>query len=137
MSLGEAWTGFVQIATARDGWRADHSGIDRGIGVWQSRWKKREMERHFPIRKRLRMEVLFDEGSREEGWLLRYVIEQEKVLDLRRHASPSEDDWSPNGQDTEGEVILGARLQRRLAPKSVQIPPRGSQGPLDRRTPRR
>ena len=89
-----------------------------------SRWRKREMERNFPIRNRLRMEIFLDDGSRETGWLIRYVIEQEKVKDLRRHSQPREDDWSANGQDPEGEAILGERLVRRLAPKSVQIPQR-------------
>ena len=123
MSLGAAWDGFVEVVTARDGWRTDHSATDRGNGVWQSRWKKREMERNFPIRNRVRMEILIDEGSREKGWLLRYVIEQEKVEDLRRHAAPREEDWSADGQDGEGETILGERLARRLAPKSVLLQP--------------
>lgn len=124
MSIGEAYGGFVSIATARDGWRVDASATDRGLGTWQSRWRKREMERNFPIRNRLRMEILLDEGSREKGWWVRYVIEQEKVKDLRRHAQPREEDWSADGQDQEGEAILGERLRRRLAPKSVQIPER-------------
>jgi len=135
MSIGEAWTGFVDIATARDGWRVDESATDRGNGLWQSRWRKREMERNFPIRNRLKMEILLDDGSREKGWLVRYVIEQEKVKDLRRHSQPGEDDWSANGQDSEGESILGARLVRRLAPKSVQIPVRQEQ--KDRWSPNR
>ena len=124
MSIGEAWSGFTAVATARDGWRVDESATDRGNGVWQSRWRKREMERNFPIRNRLRMEILLDEGSREQGWWIRYVIEQEKVKDLRRHAQPQEDDWSADGQDREGEAILSERLVRRLAPKSVRVPVR-------------
>lgn len=130
MSIGAAYGGFVAIATARDGWRVDASSTDRGLGVWESRWRKREMERNFPIRNRLRMEILVDEGSREEGWWVRYVIEQEKVKDLRRHSQPREEDWSADGQDPEGEAILGERLRRRLAPKSVQIPERTE--PTDR-----
>tara|TARA_R110002072_G_scaffold269079_11_gene428371 strand:- start:28908 stop:29402 length:495 start_codon:yes stop_codon:yes gene_type:complete len=124
MSIGQAYGGFVAIATARDGWRVDESATDRGNGIWQSRWRKREMERNFPIRNRLKMEILLDEGSREKGWWVRYVIEQEKVKDLRRHAQPREEDWTANGQDGEGEAILGERLLRKLAPKSVQIPQR-------------
>jgi len=131
MSFGEAWEGFTRIATARDGWRVDEAATDRGNGVWQSRWKKREMERNFPIRNRLKMEFFMDDGSREKGWLMRYVIEQEKCKDLRRHSNPQEDDWSADGQDNEGEAILGERLVRRLAPKSVQIPER-REAPKDR-----
>jgi hypothetical protein len=124
MSYGEAYGGFVAIATARNSWRVDESATDRGNGIWQARWRKREMERNFPIRNRLRMEMDPDDGSREEGWWIRYVIEQEKCKDLRRHAQPREEDWSSNGQDSEDETILGERLRRRLAPKSVQIPER-------------
>lgn len=134
MTIGQAYQGFVDIATARDGWRVDESATDRGNGLWQSRWRKREMERNFPIRNRLVMEILIDEGSREEGWWLRYRIEQEKVKDLRRHSQPREQDWSPNGQDSEGESILGERLVRRLAPESVQLPERREpQSPWDPR----
>ncbi|MFN3244773.1 MAG: hypothetical protein ACE37K_24935 [Planctomycetota bacterium] len=121
MSLGEAWQGWVDIVTSRDGWVVDHSQTDRGNGVWQSRWKQRETERNFPIRNRLRMEILIDEGSRDEGWLVRYVVEQELCKDLRRHQAPREEDWSSNGQNSEAEAVLGERLVRRLAPESVEI----------------
>ncbi|MFK7741649.1 MAG: hypothetical protein AB8H80_15130 [Planctomycetota bacterium] len=123
MSIGAAWNGFVQIVTARDGWLSDQSVTDQGLGIWQSRWKKREMERNFPIRNRFYAEFLLDEGSREDGWLIRYYVEQEKCKDLRRHAAPSEEDWSKDGQDQEAETILGQRLIRRLAPKSVEVLP--------------
>ena len=136
MTIGEAWTGFVAIATARDGWRPDSTATDRGNGIWQSHWRKREMERNFPIRNRLKMEILLDEGSREKGWWIRYVIEQEKVKDLRRHRQPMEEDWSADGQDGEGESMLFERLLRRLAPKSVQIPERQTD-PRDRWSPPR
>ncbi|MCK5944977.1 MAG: hypothetical protein KAI24_23520 [Planctomycetes bacterium] len=120
MSLGEAWQGFVDIVSSRDGWVVDHSRTDRGNGIWESRWKQRETERNFPIRNRLRMEILIDEGSRIDGWLLRYVIEQEKCKDLRRHQAPREEDWSPNGQNAEAESVLGRRLALRLAPKTFE-----------------
>jgi hypothetical protein len=124
MSLGEAYGGFVDIATAGSQWRVDENVTDRGNGIWQSRWRKREKDRNFPIRNRLRMEILIDEGSAEEGWWVRYVIEQEVVKDLRRHRQIVEDDWSADGQDTVGEADFGARLVRRLAPKSIDPPKR-------------
>lgn len=127
MSLGEAWQGWVDIVTSRDGWVVDHSETDRGNGEWQSRWKHRETERNFPIRNRLRMEILIDEGSRQEGWLVRYVVEQEICKDLRRHQAPGEDDWSSNGQNSEAEAVLGERLVRRLAPGAVEIKKPGQQ----------
>ena len=88
MSLGEAWQGWVDIVTSRDGWVVDHSATDRGNGLWQSRWKRREIDRNFPVRSRLCMEILVDDGSRNDGWIVRYVIEQEICEDLRRHQDP-------------------------------------------------
>lgn len=127
MSLGEAWQGWEDIVTSRDGWVVDHSATDRGNGVWQSRWKRRETERNFPIRSRLTMEVLVDDGSRSDGWVLRYAVEQEICKDLRRHREPQERDWSAYGQNTEAEAVLGERLVRRLAPAAVEIKPPGRQ----------
>ena len=127
MSLGEAWQGWVDIVTSRDGWVVDHSSTDRGNGVWQSRWKRRETERNFPVRSRLVMEVLIDDGSRTEGWLIRYAIEQEICEDLRRHQEPAEEDWSSYGQNAEVEAVLGERLVRRLAPDAVEVKTPGRQ----------
>jgi len=121
MTLGDAWQGCVDIVTSRDGWVVDHSATDRGNGVWQSRWKRRETERNFPVRSRLCMEILVDDGSRQEGWLVRYAVEQEICEDLRRHQEPTEEDWSSYGQNTEAEAVLGERLVRRLAPDSVEL----------------
>lgn len=118
MTLGACYDGFEFVATG-GGFVVDTSVSDRGLGTWLSRWRHREKERNFPIRNRLRAEILIDEGSPDAGWTIRYVIEQEKVKDLRRHNEPREADWSADGQDREGEVILGERLVRRLAPKSV------------------
>lgn len=120
MSIGAAWEGFVQVAASqRDGFLVDQTKTDRGLGIWQSLWRNRQSER-YPIRYRLKAEFLFDEGSPEEGWLLRYVVEQEKVKDIRRHVQPSEDDWSADGQNVEVEDILTYRLQYRLAPTSIE-----------------
>ena len=115
MTIGECYNGFHFIAT-NDGFRVDTSKTDRGLGIWQSRWRMRDGERHFRLRFRLKAEILVDDGSTETGWPIRYVIEQEKVEDLRRYASPREEDWSAAGQDAEREVILGEKLVRRLAP---------------------
>ena len=121
MTLGACYDGFVAVVTARDGFRADASATDRGMGTWQSTWKKRQMERHFPMRSRLRAEILVDDGSAETGCTSRYMSEQEKVKYLRPRADPREEDWSADGQDEEAEAILGERLVRRLAPKSVRL----------------
>lgn len=127
MTLGEAWQGWQDIVTSRDGWVVDHSATDRGNGVWQSRWKRRETERNFPVRSRLCMEVLIDDGSRKDGWVMRFAVEQEICEDLRRHQEPTEEDWSGFGQNAEAEKVLGERLARRLAPGSVELKKPGRQ----------
>jgi hypothetical protein len=123
MTYGECFDGFVFVAT-RDGFLADESACDRGLGLWLSRWRQRVLERGFAARYRLRAEILVEEGSNERGWPIRYYIEQEKVKDLRRFSDPREEDWSADGQDEEREAILGEKLLRRLAPKAPATQPR-------------
>ncbi|HEB52353.1 MAG TPA: hypothetical protein ENI87_03755 [bacterium] len=120
MPLGEAWNGFVEIVTGRNGFATDYAGTDRGNGVWLSRWKRRELAGNYRGRIRLRGEFLVDDGSTQEGWLLRYYIEREKVEDLRRHRDPREEDYSADGQDTQAEEDLYQRLVRRLSPTAVK-----------------
>ena len=73
------------------------------------------------------MEVLVEDGSRKDGWVMRFAVEQEICEDLRRHQEPAEDDWSGFGQNAEAEKVLGERLARRLAPGSVEIKKPGRQ----------
>ncbi|MGB3968058.1 MAG: hypothetical protein WBO45_15085, partial [Planctomycetota bacterium] len=120
MTFGECYTGIVEIASRE--LRSDDSVSDRGLGIWQSRWRTKMLERNFLGRQRLRVEVLLDEGSATDGWPIRYVVEQQKVEDLRRFTDPREDDWSDAGQDREAETLLGERLLRRLAPKAAGTP---------------
>ena len=116
MTFGECWEGFVYIAT-HDSFLPDTSACDRGLGLWQSRWRERQGDRFRPIRYRLRAEVLLDEGSTATGWPIRFAVEQQTVEDLRHSREPREEDWSGAGQDREREAILGDKLVRRLAPK--------------------
>lgn len=122
MTLGACYDGLVACAQGAR-FLPDLGNCDRGYGTWQSRWRHRETERNFPIRNRLIAKIKVDEGSTEKGWRILYYIEQEKAKDLRRHASITEDDWSADNQDQEGEAILGEMLVRRLAPRSVLAPP--------------
>ena len=78
----------------------------------------RQLGLNRPGRYRLRAEVLFDEGSPDKGWPVRFVVEQQKVKDLRRSMEPAEEDWSSDYQDREAETILGERLSRRLSSKT-------------------
>jgi len=118
MTLGACYDGLRHIAAGAR-FLEDSANCDRGYGTWQSRWRRRESEFNFPLRNRLRAEIDVDNGSTEEGWLIRYVIEQEKVTDLRRHRAPREEDWSADGQNRELETLFTQALARRLAPKTT------------------
>lgn len=119
MTVGECFDGIVHVATGV-GFTSDDSVTDRGLGVWQSRWRFRTLPPvGHPARYRLRVEMLLDEGSPTDGWPLRFAIDQETVDDLRRSMDPREEDWSDDGQDREKEAILGEALSRRLAPKPL------------------
>ncbi len=115
MTIGECQDGLIHVATGA-AFTSDDSVTDRGLGIWQSRWRFRVLDNRHPARYRLRAEILVDEGDPKTGWPIRYAVDQETVKDLRRSLEPREEDWSSAGQDKEGEAILGERLVRRLAP---------------------
>lgn len=117
MTIGECYDGLVYIAM-HDGFRADSTGTDRGYGRWQSRWRERQLGLNRPGRYRLRAEVMIDDGSTEKGWIVRYVVEQQKVKDLAHSRNPIEDDWSDDGQDAEREALFTEKLVRRIGPKT-------------------
>ncbi len=116
MTFAECFDGLIFVAT-NHGFSPDVPNCDRGNGLWQSRWQPRHLGLGRPGRYRLRAEVMIDEGSPTKGWPIRYVIEQQKVKDLRRSLEPTEDDWSRDGQDAESEAIFGEKLARRLGSK--------------------
>ncbi|MCA8952637.1 MAG: hypothetical protein KDE27_24200, partial [Planctomycetes bacterium] len=116
MTQAECYDGVVFVAES-GGFAPDHPNCDRGLGTWQSRWRTRNTPIFGVSRYRLRTEVMFDEGSSESGWRIRYVVEQQKVEDPRRRDDPAPEDWSDDGQDREREGLFGDRLQRKLAPK--------------------
>jgi hypothetical protein len=118
MAYGECFDGLVFVASGA-GFSSDASVTDRGLGIWQSRWRTRiEPVKRHPVRYRFLAEVLLDEGSDSTGWPIRFVVEQEVVNDLRRSMEPREEDWSRHGQEREKEAILGDALVRKLAPKA-------------------
>lgn len=116
MPVGEAYEALIRAANSR-GYAPDVPNCDRGDGKWQSRWRQRIQDDRHPGRYRLRAEILLDEGSPQQGWPIRFVIEQQKVKDLRRSLDPTEDDWSSDGQDQEAEAIFAEMLTRRISPK--------------------
>ncbi|MCR9247165.1 MAG: hypothetical protein NXI31_19200 [bacterium] len=116
MSRADCYDGLVFVAT-RDKYAPDIRECDRGLGTWQSRWRVVTRERFGLYRYRLIAEMLLDEGSAQDGWIIRYLVEQEKVSDPRRDRDPQEGDWKHVGQEREAEALLRARLERKLGPK--------------------
>ncbi len=110
----------LDFVAKHHGFTPDVPNCDAGKGLWQSRWQPRQLGLNRPGRYRLRAEVLFDEGSPDKGWPVRFVVEQQKVKDLRRpdENARTEDDWSRDGQDAEIEAIFGEKLRRRLGAKN-------------------
>jgi len=104
----------VEYLARTDGFQRSEGECDRGLAVWASRWRYRQIGLGRPGRYKLRAEVLLENGSKEEGWVVRYIIEQQKVKDLGRSLDPAETDWSNDGQDGEREFLFGQRLQMRL-----------------------
>jgi sulfatase modifying factor 1 len=112
MVLGQCWDGLVEAATLK-GYAEDPGVSDRGLGLWQSRWRPRLLANRHPGRTRVRIEIDLDKGSYSHGWPFRFVCEQQTVKDMRRASDPREEDWSSDGQDAELETILGEFLVRR------------------------
>jgi hypothetical protein len=97
---------------------------DRGLGIWTSRWRPRSLQLGRPGRFRLKVEILVDKGSAKDGWLIRYLVEQEKVKDLKKSKNPEEKDWSNDGQYQEREATFGDALERRLrGAEGVRVQP--------------
>ncbi len=104
----------VEFLARTDGFAPSQANCDRGLGTWSSRWRYRQVGLGRPGRYRLQAEVLLEDGSHQAGWIVRYLVEQQKVKDLARSREPVEDDWDADGQDIEREYLFGQRLIRRL-----------------------
>ncbi|MBK8100306.1 MAG: hypothetical protein IPK26_24660 [Planctomycetes bacterium] len=123
MTLAEVYDGIEQTAVG-DGLAASAPDSDRGLGIWQSRWRERYLGGVArPGRYRLRCEILIDEGTAEKGWVVRYHVERQKVSDLTRSRDPAENDWSSDGQDQESEFLFGSRLALRLRSPNSPLKP--------------
>lgn len=121
----------IEFLARTDGFVASAGECDRGLGTWSSRWRQRQIGLGRPGRYRLLAEVLVDEGSDQDGWTVRFLIEQQKVKDLGRSREPAEEDWDDDGQDQEKEFLFGRRLAMRLgvdaeAVQDSRIPAPGS-----------
>lgn len=117
MTQAECYDGLEFVAKS-GGLGPDIQNCDRGLGTWQSRWRIRQLPIFGLGRYRLRAEMLLDEGSAADGWIIRYVVEQQMVEDPRQRRDPTEEDWEDAGQDHEAEATIRARLERKLGPRT-------------------
>lgn len=123
MTLAEVYDG-IELTAAGDGLTASAADSDRGLGIWQSRWRERYLGGVArPGRYRLRCEILIDEGATDKGWVVRYHVEQQKVADLTKSRDPAESDWSSDGQDQDREFLFGSRLALRLRSPNSPLKP--------------
>ncbi len=111
LTRGQLWEGVSEVAETR--FRPSAAVTDQGLGIFESEWRHEVLRRGHAGRTRLRVELDPRPGT-DEGWVVRYFIEQQRVVDLGRSFSPVEDDWEEDGQDVQQEQIFGARLRMRL-----------------------
>ncbi len=114
MVYGQVYDGIDAVARG-DGYLPSIPDSDRGLGIYQTRWRHKNLAMGRPGRFRLRAEIM-EGGSREQGWTVRFYIEAQKVKDLGKSLDHTEDDWSGDGQDGEREGVFGERLRRYLVP---------------------
>jgi hypothetical protein len=119
----------IEFLARTDGFAPAVGECDRGLAVWASRWRFRQIGLGRPGRFRIRAEILVDQGSADQGWIVRFLVEQQRVKDLERSMDPHEEDWSDDGQDTEREFLFGERLRRRLGPRAVSAGGSGRKAP--------
>lgn len=119
VNFQEAWEAFERFAR-QSGHGPDQQATDRGLRVYQSRWRSRELGFRNTRRTRVRaqFEPLGQDPSKDgtaaaapTGWRIRFCVERQKVTDPARSMDPYEEDWSWDGQDTDLEQILGGQLR--------------------------
>lgn len=109
----EVWDAVRNTAQVNQ-YTEDTRASDRGLGVFQTRWKTAELPFGRGRRSRLRAEIERVEEA-PNGWLVRFYVERQTVRDIGRSLFPEEDDWSADGQDRDTEVRLLRQLQLRFA----------------------
>lgn len=125
-TFANTYQGITRSASA-DGYLASGPDCDAGLGIYQSRWRHKNLGLGRPGRFRLRAEIQ-EGGSAEQGWTVRFYIEQQKVKDLGKSMNPGENDWSWDGQDTERERVFGEVLRRNLDMDRRRTQPEGAPG---------
>jgi hypothetical protein len=113
----QVWTAVVETSS-RHGFAIDHSGSDRGRGIYQSRW--RTWAQGFGQTHRLRIHAEMEQGEvvdSRRSWRLRFHVERQTVPDMARSMDPREADWEADGQERDLEDVIEAQLRLRFGDK--------------------
>ncbi len=125
MASGVVWSRAVQ-AVKRHGYKTDVAATDKGLLVYQSRWKGAAGAFRRAERRRMRMEIEHQEGGVN---LLRFYVERQVIDDMGRNLRPREEDWQAAGQHSIDEEVLQAMLRGNLGMPLLQ----GQKGPAEPR----
>ncbi len=109
MAFEDVWVAMVDVAQV-DGYPIDQATTDRGMKIFQSRWRTIEL----PFRQGSRKRVHAEFEQREKDWWVLFYVERQKITDIDQTFDPEEDAWSGDGQDTETERRFGVKLARRF-----------------------
>ena len=118
--FARVWEGLDYVCRT-DGFRVDSAASDRGLGIYETRWRERTLALGHAGRRRLHAEIN-DDHQVENGLMVRFYVEQQRVHELTRALRFVEDDWADAGQDTGYQRIFGERLRHRLG---LVAPPTG------------
>jgi len=109
----DVWVAIVEISET-DGYPVDASGTDRGLRVFESRWRTRSVPFrvsagvHRGDRRRVHAEM--ERPEDKQNWLVRFYVERQVITDITGAFDPQEDDWEAGGQDVDMEARIMAKL---------------------------
>lgn len=107
----------IEYIAVKNGYTPDIGECDRGLGHYQSRWRQSHQWVGRPVRYRLMVDVDYENLLPNDGYLVRYAVERQKIGNPARSMDPREEDWSNDGQEAEAEYLFGTSLQLRLTGK--------------------
>lgn len=111
LAFEDVW-GAVEDVAQVDGYPVDQAATDRGLKVFQTRWRTRELPFRMGQRKRVHAE--FEQRDEKDDWWVLFYVEQQKISDIDQTFDPEEDAWSSNGQDTDTERRFAVKLADRF-----------------------
>jgi len=117
----DVWDAVVEVAAA-DGYPEDPAGTDRGLRIFESRWRTQAVpfrlgSVHRGARRRVHAE--FEQDPDDRSWLVRFYVERQVIGDMTESLNPSEEHWTEGGQDAETERRMRVKLRSRFQVRSV------------------